>query len=472
MALLPRVDIQTQEEITLTQPGGPAVIAMMGTAQWGAINEVRTFSSFATLLDHYKADASGITLVRGSDVAYSNGAFTVRALRIGHTGYASSSEGFDGNTGGEADVLTFDGIYPGEYGDNILVTVLTKGTGRTVTVTDGISTEYYTNNNDANGYATNQAIADAINGNSALVDVAVKGGSETSNLVDAITATALTGGNNGTSGLVFSDFTTAFDSYLNLEDFDILCIPGESADADHSTMVGKVDTRADNEKKYSMYFTGVIEDETIATQKARTASGERLVLCSPSMTYLPSYQTPEITLDGSYLACAVAGQVASQDVEVAVTRKTISVRDLIVDSATSKKYYNNGEMEELLGASILPCSLINGELKVARGITKIGDTSSVFYEINIQRIVDFVKNQVNVNLDGFLGEGNLARVRSRMGRVVDGFLQQDVLDEVIVTYDPTEVAETASPDVVLVNMQIQPTFAINFINVTLAISRL
>jgi hypothetical protein len=257
-----------------------------------------------------------------------------------------------------------------------------------------------------------------------------------------------------------------------LEDFDLLTTPGQTSDADHITMTGKLNTRASNEKKYAIYLTGVAVDETIATQKARTSSGERLVLISPSMKYLPSYSSTETVIDGSYLACAVAGAVAKNDVEVAVTRKEISVRGLVVNNATNTYYYNAGELEELLGAGITPISLISGGIKVARGVTRITDKSSVYYEIAITRIVDYVKAQVHNKLDGFLGDPNLERIRNVMAREVDGVLQQDVLDEVIVDYNPTEVAVSTSPDTVIVNMWIQPTFAINFINVTLSVTRL
>jgi len=90
---------------------------------------------------------------------------------------------------------------------------LTQGTGRTITITDGVDTENFNNSNATNGLETNQDIADAINGSTLFVTVAVKGGSETSNLVDAITATALTGGDDG-STVTSTDYTTAFDTFF------------------------------------------------------------------------------------------------------------------------------------------------------------------------------------------------------------------------------------------------------------------
>jgi hypothetical protein len=111
-------------------------------------------------------------------------------------------------------------------------------------------------------------------------------------------------------------------------------------------------------------------------------------------------------------------------------------------------------------------------VKVARGVTRIADTNSIFFEANIVRIVDFIKAQVQVKLDPFLGQGNLERVRNVMGTEVDSILQAARLEEVIANYLPTEVNVGASPDTVNVSMTIQPTFAINFINVVLAVSRL
>ena len=471
MGLLPNVRITSQENITLTTQGSPSILALMGTAQWGAVDEVKLFSSFAQLLDYYKADADGLTIVKGADIAYGNGASVVKAVRVGSSA-VKSSVGVDGDVGAEADVLTFSGLYEGEYGDNILVTIAEKGTGRTATVTDGVLTEQYSNNNATDGYSTNEAIAEAINGNSAFVSVVVKAGSETSNLVDEDSNVALIGGDNGTSGMTFATYTTAFDNVMNLEDFDVLVIPAETADADHITMVGKLDTRATSEKKFAMYVTGVAVDETIATQKARTSAGDRLVLCSPSIKYTPSHASVSSAFDGSYLACAVAGQIVRRDVETSVTRKELSIGELLVDDATSKQYYNNAEMEELLNAGVLPCSLITGTKKIARGVTRNTDKTSIYYEINIRRIVDYVSKLTYDRLDGFLGEPNLQRIRNTIAKEVDGILQQSKLDEVIAKYNPTEAVEGVSPDTIIVNMSIQPTFAVNFINVTLAVSRL
>jgi hypothetical protein len=57
-----------------------------------------------------------------------------------------------------------------------------------------------------------------------------------------------------------------------------------------------------------------------------------------------------------------------------------------------------------------------------------------------------------------------------MAKMVDGILEQDKRDEVIADYLDTEVTiSSASNDTVNVSMVIQPTFLVNFINVTLTL---
>lgn len=477
MVLNPRISIAVQNNITLTQPGGPGVIAIIGTAQWGSLSEMQSFDSFAQLLDYYKEDKSSLSqgIVRQADLAFANGAQVVKVIRIGDGSQAKSTKALNGNSGGEVGVLTFSGFYHGTYGDNILVTVTTQGVGRAVQITDGVSTEVYDNSGATDGYTTNAAIASAINAGSALVSVAVKVGSETANLVDAASNQALVSGSDGLTSIDAVEYTTAFDGFLSNESWDILLCSGTDAlnatDAFHSTMVGKVTTRATSDKKYGIFIGGVTLNESIATMGARTTANERFVLCTPGIAYTPRYQTATTNLNGTFLACAIAGKIASADVEVSPTRKALTVSP-IVSTTSGKQYYNNSEIEQILQKRIIPVSLIEGAVKVARGVTRIADTTSVYFEINIVRIVDYVKAQVQVALDPFLGQANLPRIRKTMATEVDGILNQDRLDEVITDYQSTEVTQAVSPDTVNVSMTIQPTFAVNFINVNLAVSRL
>lgn len=465
MVYLPGVTLQTRENVTLSAPGAASVIALLGTAQWGEMNSIRSFTSFSQVLDYFKEDKADLTIIKAAELAYQNGATQVKVVRIGDGDEAKAEKSFNS---GVTPVLKFAATFEGSYGNNVFVTITTIGSNRAVEITDGQTTESFTN--AGNGYADNDAIVAAINDASEGSSLVSASKLDTT-LVDAASQTALAGGDDGHDSLIASDFTTAFDNVLVSEDWDILLIPGQTDDSFHTTMVSKLNARASTEKKYSVFFSGADANETIATIQARSASGKRLSLVAPSIKYTLRYSGAESVLDGSFLACAYAGVVAAQDIEVAPTRKEMAAEGLSVDSATGKEYYNTTEMEQLLSYGVVPVSRIEGSLKVARGVTRTSDKTSIYFEQNIVRIVDFISGEVQSRMDGFLGDPNLERIRKVMALEVDGILQQARLDEVIVGYQPTEVAVGGSPDTVLVNLAIQPTFAINFISITLAINR-
>lgn len=482
MVYNPEVRISINESISLTQGGKETIIMIMGTAQWGPEDTVQSFSNFGNILDTYKEDVdTHSTIIKAADLAYANGAKSVKVVRVTDSGAAKATLDIDG-AGPTVGVLTFNGKYKGVYGNNFTVDTDTQGTGRLVTITNGDYVEVFDNNGDANGYTTNAAIAAAINATtngSILVDVVVKAGSETSNLVNVLgAAQSLASGDDGSNGLVAGDYTTLFDSVLITEDWDLLVIGDsdntnlENGDTFQTSILGKLNTRASTHKKYSMFITGVIEDEAIATIQARTTKNSRVVLCAPSIAVTSRIDGSDAVLDGTYLGAAIAGLIAGQDIEVAITRKVLTINDLQVLASSGKKYYNNTEIEQLLSAGVCCVSKIGGALKVARGVTRVSDTTEIYYEINIRRIVDDIRTRCQILLDGFLGDPNISRVRKTITAEVDGLLNQAVADEEIVAYQTTQVTEGDDPDTINVALTIQPTFAINFINVVISVSRI
>lgn len=483
MGLNPRVDITVNESLSLTPLSGTTVIAMMGTAKYGPTDSIVTATSFNDIISTFKEDEDDNTsIVKGAEIAFRNGATIMKVLRVSDAGGLEAFLALDGNTGAESGVITFTAKQKGTYGNGFTIDVDVQGSGRIVSIKNGDLIETFDNGGDANGYATNQAIVTAINNattGSQWVTAAVKSGSETSNLIDATSGyTQLASGDNGADGITASDYTTAYDNLLATEDWDLLVIPStsqtvevEAADTFHSTMSAKIDTRVGTHKKYSMFLTGVDIDETIATIRARTTRSERVVLCAPSMKTDSRISDATLTLNGTYLACAMAGRLAGNDVESSPTRKTVSVNDLVFDTTNSKKYYNTLEIEQLLGVGACPASKIEGALKWARGVTRTSDLTSIYYEINVRRIVDYVQKQLQENLDSFLGEPNISRIRNGIAAYVDGLLQGYQNDEIITGFLATSVTEGDSPDTINVAMTIQPTFSTNFINVLVSVSR-
>lgn len=467
MVLRPNISINVRSNLALIEAAGPGVIAILGTAQWGPLDEVRVVTSLNEALNIYADDSTSdtnLTLIKGLDLLYRTGAGQVKCLRV-----ANGSESTSGIMllSGATSVIQLSSYYEGAYGNNISVTVTTNGSNRDLTITDGISVESYTN--AGNGYDTNSSIVSVINANSALVTATVI---NSTFLVDALTSTNLSGGANGSSSLSSSNYTTAYDTYLQTEEFDIIVVPGTTADAFQSTMLSKMNSRESNDNKFTIFISGIGLNETIATATTRTATGRRLSLVAPSVVYTNRISGEQETLDGSFLACAYAGLVATGYPAISPTHKPLAVEGVFVDTTTSKKYYNNGEQEQLLETRIVPITLIGGSIMPSRAVTRNGSTTEVYYEQNIVTIIDYIKTQVYNALIPFIGDPNIQRIRNVMAKNLDGILQQDKLDEIIEDYQSTVVNVGTSPDTVEVQLTIQPSFAINFIKVNMVIDNI
>lgn len=244
----------------------------------------------------------------------------------------------------------------------------------------------------------------------------------------------------------------------------------EDTDVFHAIIVGKVESRANVYNKNGIFVSGITKDETIATARARTTKSERFVLVAPSISHISRVDGNNEYLDGTYLGCAAAGRISSLDATgSAMTRKSVFVGDLLVLASTGKKYYNTTEIEQMLSAGICVASNINGAMKWARGITRIANTSSIYFEINVLRIVDELKELIQATLDDYLGDPNSEITRDRMQAVVNGILNQIQSSGKITEYLPTVVTQGISPDTVNVSISVKPTFATNFINVMITV---
>lgn len=467
MVLNPNININVNESLSLIPGVNLSTIMIMGTAQWGPLNRVLSFSDFNNILETYKEDVNNRTsIIKAASLAYANGARNVKVLRVGNSAAKAAVT---------INSLTFTAKHEGIYGNNFTVDIDDQGTGRIVTITNGNYRETFDNNGATNGYTSNDDIVSAIN-NESLGSSIIDASKVNNTLVtSSASAQSLTGGNNGDSSLVANDYGTAFDNYLALEDWDILVIGSsggvlETSDSFHSTMVTKVNTRANN-NRYSMFIAGTSLNESVSSIKSRTTRNGRFILCAPSIEVTSRVSNTDEILNGSYTAAVVAGMIAGRPFQESITRKVVGVNDFLIDATSGKKYYNNLEIEDLLNSGVCVLSQIGGTLKVARGVTRISNVTSIYYEITIRRIVDNIENRIRNLLDGFLGEPNVMRNRTMIAAEVDGVLNAAVADEEITAYRATQVTEGNNPDTINVSLTLQPTFTINFINVVISVSR-
>ena len=463
MVLRPQV-ITTRNILTsLVAPTGSRNAAMMGTAIWGPINEVviiQNITDFSNIFGNDKT-GTGVTGIKAADLFFNNGG-TLKFVRL-DDGDAAKSDYMGLN--GATDVILFEGYYKGTYGENITIEVITNGSNRDVQITDGKILELH--NNNGVGHATNESAAAEINANSSLVVATVQSGQETINLLDAISQTQLTGGDDGEDSLIDSTFTTAFDDLLLTEDYNFLLVPGETGDAFHSIMKGRIVTRATSEKKYSRYITGIDIDESIATAIARTSAGKRISVLAPSVKYTHRIDGDALNLDGSYLACAYAGLLCQLDVQNSGTHKTLTVEGVIVNTTTGKEYYSKAEQEQLLSGRINPIALVNNVIQSVRGITRNPDTTNMEFDGYIVDILDDIQTSSEEYLNSVIGKENSVESRAIQSARLDALLTTKKSEGIIEDFQPSTVSEASSPDTINAAVNPKPTKNTNFVRLAI-----
>ena len=195
---------------------------------------------------------------------------------------------------------------------------------------------------------------------------------------------------------------------------------------------------------------------------AQVVANKRVVLVTPGVrTYDPAAGAM-VDLPGNYTAAAVAGLIASLAPQASPTNKVLpGVTQLVTR-------YSYGQLKALLQANVCPLEDRQG-IRVVRGITTEGEA---FSQITTRRIVDYAKAGIRQVANPFVGRLNNDRVRTALHGALDSFLTTMVVDEALTGYQ-LEVTATRADEIAgrcIVNVAMQPTFSIDYIRVTLALS--
>ena len=196
--------------------------------------------------------------------------------------------------------------------------------------------------------------------------------------------------------------------------------------------------------------------------KAQVSANKRLVLAAPAVRAFDPATGDVATLPGSYTAAAVAGLIASLAPQSSPTNK------LLPGVGELGTRFSYGELKDLLQGNVLPLEDRQG-IRVVRGITTEG---AAFAQITTRRIVDFAKAGIRQVAGAFIGKLNNERVRKALHGALDGFLTTMVIDEALTAYQ-LDVTASRADEVAgrcIVNVSMQPTFSIDYIRVTLALS--
>ena len=244
------------------------------------------------------------------------------------------------------------------------------------------------------------------------------------------------------------------------EDVNILVTPELRTAAAKTALASALETAENNGRD----MIAVIGADGVGTTaiKAQVAANKRVILAAPAVRAFDPEVGDLATLPASYTAAAVAGLLAALAPQSSATNKLLPG---IGELATRFSY---GELKDLLQGNVLPLEDRQG-IRVVRGITTEG---AAFAQITTRRIVDFAKAGIRQVSGPFIGKLNNQRVRKALHGALDGFLTTMVVDEALTGYE-LDVTATRADEIsgrCVVNVALQPTFSIDYIRVTLALS--
>jgi hypothetical protein len=477
--ILPGTYIEVRAE-KLIVPGPISIgnVGIVGTARRGRLADstdpttVYTPANIGEARDIFGApDAFGspeesteLTLVRALELAYTNGAQRVFAVRVAESAATSATYTLPAATG----TVTLTALAPGTgYNDFKLTT--TAGTGGTlnVTFTDGALVE-----NWRDVPAAVAEFVQAINGQHPTYDYRSKASTGGKSHLFTAAATGATGNvtvdqtatrtANGTNGAVATpgDYQDGLNALLN-QDVHIVVLAGQDAGSLGAALIGHVENASTDLMKRERI--GVIGSDPSRQRTDLVAPAQdegRLVFVGPGIKVNDTVSGLEVTLPGSYAAAAVAGRISSLEPHFSPTNKTINAIGLETE-------FNGTELEQLLLNRVMILENRNGAIRIVRGITT--STNTAWSQLTTRRIVDYARFGTRAAANPFIGKLNNERVRQALKGSINTLLADMVDLEMLISYelDVTATREQQIRGIVQVTMVLRPTFSIDFIRVVM-----
>lgn len=444
-------------------------IGIVGTANRGAVDEVKLISSFAEAKAIFgesdqwlDGSQNELTLIRALDLVYKNGGRTVYAVRTASHGTDQTSFSkatYQVKQETKADLLTLAAITPGTWGNDIKIVIADLG-NKTVKVdlNYGFIQETYE-------ITSIGSLFDQINARSALVKATFPTTVDNKNLlpVKLSQPANFSGGSNGAQ-------TTADDygqslALLENQDVNIVVLAGQGVTADDKAMVGVLEGHLKTTSEIKRERIGIIGSgfkqgkDNLDEIAAHNLNNDRLIFVAPGVVVTKNGK--ENRLPGSYLAAAIAGLISSLAVQASPTNKVLAIEGLTTE-------FNSSQLEKLIQNQVFVVEKRNG-FRIVKGITT---NNEAWKQITTRRIVDYAIYGVRSGCDPYIGKLNNQRVRGAMKATLDGFLTRMVDNEALVSYE-LEVSATRPQEVAgeaIVTITLMPTFSIDFIKVTMYLS--
>lgn len=454
--ILPGTYIEVRDEGLITA-GAVATgnIGIIGTASNGPVNEVQLLGSLSEAKEIFgdkdEFQGSGnkeLTLIRALEFIYQNGGKTIYAVRTAKKDVSKASYSLSQST---TKLLTLEAKTPGSWGNEIAIQITKSSDGnkqpKIVQLIHDKTEESYQIKNI-------EELEEQINKNSSLVIAKelTKTKTNKEKLPDDIPSTTkFTGGTNGEDAST-DDYKESL-ALLENEIINIVLLAGQD-----NTMASVLEGHLKMTAEIKRERIGIIGSgtDTLDDIAKHTLNNERLIFTAPGI--LSTSNNKQYKLSGAYMAAAVAGLIASLPPKTSPTNKTLVIEGL-------SKEFNSSQLEKLVSSRVLVVEKRNG-FRIVKGITT---DDGAWKQITTRRIVDYAIYGVRSSCDPYIGKLNNERVRGAMKATLDSFLTGMVDSEALVGYT-LNVSATRGQEIagkVMVEMTLQPTFSIDFIQVTM-----
>lgn len=460
--ILPGTYIEVRDE-ALIRTGGVATgnIGIVGTAEKGPVDEVKLLSSLSEAKeifgdkDELQDGTKELTLIRALELIYKNGGKTVYAVRTGKNAAKASYTLKDKE--GTTELLKLEAKTPGTWGNKIGLEIATlEDNKQEVKLFSGVIEEKYNINSVAE-------LKTQIETKSVLVTatfVKQKTSDNKQQLLEDIPSnpnnpTLFIKGTNGENAEQ-SNYKKSL-ALLENEIINIVVLAGQDEKM-ITVLEGHLKTTAEIKRERIGIIGSSLENgkDDLNTIAQNIPKSDRLIFTAPGILSISNNKQNK--LSGAYTAAAVAGLIASLPPKTSPTNQT-----LVIEGLTTE--FNSSQLEKLVTNRVLAVEKRNG-FRIVKGITT---DDGAWTQITTRRIVDYAIYGVRSSCDPYIGRLNNERVRGAMKSTLDSFLTGMVEDEALVTYT-LEVSATRAQEIegkVMVSMKLQPTFSIDFIQVTM-----
>lgn len=442
-------------------------IGIVGTANKGAIDEVKIIGSFSEAKELFGESDSWqggkkdeLTLIRSLELVYNNGGKTVYVVRVAKDASCATATFALGKLG-----INLIANSEGTWGNEIKLATayLTDTKQLKVIINYRLTNENYIVplTNIAELSTVIEKLKTAINKQSKLVKLSpteyqpptnAKALTELTEITNS--ETLFTGGKNGENASK-KEYAQGLQLLEN-EIVNIVLIAGQNQET--SWAVELLEGHLNSTEQIKRERIGIIGSGTdeLSTIGGHSFNNDRLIFTAPGILMSGKEQVDK--LHGGYLACAVAGLISSLPVQTSPTNKTLTIGGLTT-------YFTSSQLENLVSKKVLVAEKREG-LRIVKGITT---DDGAWKQITTRRIVDSAIYGVRSACNPYIGKLNNERVRGAMKATLDAFLTRMVRDEALVGYT-LSVSATRGQEIageVMVDMTLQPTFSIDYIKVTM-----